>query len=123
METRQDQVVIYVVLHVLYQYVLEQTTVCVQDVVGPVAHIPAALAHGPCVAILQLRLLPWEEVTAHVLQVLLLQGRCNPLIPLLAIWCGQVGVEITKHQQCAPRGPLLMAVTTSSTVEASSRAK
>ena len=106
METRQDQVVIYVVSHVPYRYVLEHTTVCVLDVVGPRAHIPVAPAHGPCGAILQPRIFPWEEVATHVLQVFLQQGRCNPLIPLLALWCGQVGVEIFEHQQCAPTGTL-----------------
>ena len=87
-EEPQDQVVLCVVLHVLECYILEQTTVYAQDEVGPGAHLPPAPEHGPYAAILQPRLVPWEEVVAHVLQALLLQGCCNPLIPLPHIWCG-----------------------------------
>ena len=50
--------------------------------------------------------MPWEEVAAHVLWDLFHQGHCNPLVSLLALWCGQVGVEISSHQQRGPTSPL-----------------
>ena len=104
MEAPQKQVVVCVVSRVLDQYVLEQTTVSVQDVVGTGEHLPSAPELGPCVAILQPRLVTWEEVDTHVLQVILRQGHCNPFVLLSALWCGQVSVEIFNHQQRAPPG-------------------
>ena len=92
-ESPQDQVVFRVVPCVPYCYILQQTNVCAQDVVGPGAHLPAAPVHVPCVAILQPQFVPWEELADHVLQALLCQGRCNPLVSL------QVGVETAVHQQ------------------------
>ena len=62
--------------------------------------------HEPCAAVLQPRLAPWEEVAVYVLQALLRQGRCNPLVLLLSLWSGQVCFEISNHQQRAPPGPL-----------------
>ena len=62
--------------------------------------------HGPCTDVLQPRLVPWQKVIAHVIQAFPCQGRCNPLVPLLDLWCSQVSVEITDHQQHAPPGPL-----------------
>ena len=73
-------------------------TVCVHNVVGPGANLPAAPLHGPCAVILQPRLVPWEEVVNHVLHAFLRQGRCNYLVPLPALWCGKVSVEIDNHQ-------------------------
>ena len=105
-EAPQDQVVVCFVSHGPYRYVLEQMNVCAQDVVGLVAHLPVAPVHGPCAAILQPRLVPWEEVAAYVLRALLRQGCCNPLVPLLALWCVQVDVEISNHQQSGPPGPI-----------------
>ena len=98
-EAPQDQVWVRVVPCVQYRYVLKQMIVCAQDVVGPGAHLPAAPVHGPCAAILQPRLVPWEEVAACALQALLHQVRCNPLTPLLSLWCNQIGVEIANHQK------------------------
>ena len=60
MESPQYQVVICVVPCVQDRSVLEQTTVCDQDVVGPVAHPPAATVHVPCAAVLQPWLVQWE---------------------------------------------------------------
>ena len=105
-EAPQDQLLVRVVPCVPYRYVLEQTTICAQGLVGLGAHLLAALAHGPYAAILQPRLVPLEKVVSHVLQALLRQCHCNPLVPLLALWCGQVGDEIAKHQKCVPLGPL-----------------
>ena len=123
-EAPQDQVVVYVMLRVPDRYVLEPTTVCAQDVVGPGANLPDAPVYGPCTAILQPWLVPWEELATHVFQALLRQGYCNPLVPLPALWCGKVGVEISNHhQRSTPRGSLLMAMITSSMVEALSWAK
>ena len=48
----------------------------------------------------------WEEVAARVLQALLCKGCYNPLVPLPALLCGQVGVEIADLQQRAPPGML-----------------
>ena len=93
-EEPQEQVVVCVVTCILERYVLEQTTVCAQDVVGPGAHLPAAPVNGPCAVVIKPRLVPWEKVAAHVLQALLHQGRCNTLVPIPDLWCGQVGVEI-----------------------------
>ena len=45
-----------------------------------------------------------EEVSAHVLQYLLIHGRRITLIPLPALWSGQVRVEISDHQQRGPWG-------------------
>ena len=50
--------------------------------------------------------MPWEEVAARVLQALLCKGCYNPLVPLPALLCGQVGVEIADLQQRAPLGLL-----------------
>ena len=105
-EAPQYQVVVRVMPCVPACHVLEQTTVCAQDVVGPGAHLPAAPVHGPRSAVLQPRLVLWEEVSAHVLQYLLRHGRCNPLIPLPVLWRVQVSVEIADHQQRGPPGPL-----------------
>ena len=85
---------------------MEQTTVCAHDVVGPGAHLPAAPVHGLCMAVLQPRLVPWEEVSDRVIQALLLQDCCNPLILLPALWYSQLGVEISDHHNCGPLGPL-----------------
>ena len=98
MEAPQDQAVVCVVPCVLDHYVLEQTTVCAHNVVGKGAHLPAAPVHGPCVAVLQPRLVLWEEVADHVLQYFLRHGRHNPLVLLPALWRGQVGIEIDDHQ-------------------------
>ena len=68
----QDQVVIHVVPCVPDRYVLEQTTVYAHDVFGPGAHLPTASVHVSCAAVLQSRLVLLEEVSAHVLQALLL---------------------------------------------------
>ena len=70
-EAPQEQVVVCVVTCILEHYVLEQTTVYAQDVVGPGAQLPAAPVHGPCAVVIKPRLVPWEEVAAHVLQALL----------------------------------------------------
>ena len=51
-EAPQDQVVVCVVPYVPDRYVLEHTAVCAQDLVGPGAHLLAALVHGPFAAIL-----------------------------------------------------------------------
>ena len=59
-ESSQYQVVFRVVPCAPDRYILEQTTVCDQDVVVPGAHIPAAPVHGPCATILQLQLVMWE---------------------------------------------------------------
>ena len=93
-EEFQGQLVVCVMPCVLDLYVLEQTNVCDQDIIGPGAHIPAAPMHDPCTAVLQPRLLLREEVAAHVLQYLFCHGICNPLVPLPSLWCNQVGVEI-----------------------------
>ena len=106
MEALQDQVVVRVVPCVTYRYILEKKTIYVQDVVGPGAHLPAALVHSPCVAILQPQLVQWDKVASHVLQVLLHQGRCNPLVPLPYLWYRKVGVEMANHQQRNPPGSL-----------------
>ena len=92
-------------------------TVCAQNVVNLGANLPTAPVHGPYAAILQPRLVPWEEVDTHVLQALLFQGLCYPLVPLPALWRGQVGVEISGHQKRCPRDRLPMAATTSSMVK------
>ena len=42
---------------------------------------------------------PWEEVADHALHSLLHHGRLNLLVPLPSLWHGQVGVEISDHQQ------------------------
>ena len=97
-EAPQDQVVVRVVPCAPYFYFLEHTTVSAQDVVGLGAHLPAAPVHGPCAVVLQLRLVSWEEVAAYVFHSTLRHGLHNPLVPLLSLWCGQVGVEITVHQ-------------------------
>ena len=106
MEVSQDQVVVCVVTCVPDRYILEQTTVCAQDMVSLGAHLPAAPVHGPCVVVLQPQLVLWEKVCAYVLQQLLLHGRRNTLIPILALWRVQVGVEISDQHQCGPLGPL-----------------
>ena len=105
-EAPQYQVVVCVVLRVPDRYVLEQTTVFAQDAVSLGVHRPAAPVHGPCTAILQLRRVPWEEVAGHVLQYLLLQGCCNPLVPLPLLCCSMGGVEIAYHHQRGPPRPL-----------------
>ena len=101
-DSPQDHVVVCVVSHVPDRYVLEQMTVCVHDVAGPGAHNLATPADGPYVENLQPRLVTWEELASHVLQVFFFQVHCNPLVLVLALWCGQVGVEISKHEQCTP---------------------
>ena len=58
-ESPQDQVVFRVVPCVPYRYVLEQTTFCAKYLVGPVVHLLSAPVYGPCVAVLQPRLLMW----------------------------------------------------------------
>ena len=88
------------------RYVLEHTTLCAQYVVGMGVHLPDFPLHGPCADVLQPRLVPWEEVASHILHLLLCHSRCNTLVPLLALWYNQVGVEIAGHQQHAPPGPL-----------------
>ena len=97
----QYQVIICVVPCVPDRYVLEQTTVCAQDVVGPGEHLLAA-----CAAVLQPRLVLWEEVADHVLQAFLRQDRSNPPVPLPDLRCSQVSVKIADHQHRAPPGLL-----------------
>ena len=72
-EAPQDQVVVCVVSLVPDRYVLEQTIVYAQDVVVPRETIP------------QPWLVPCEEVFDYVLQALLFQVCCNPLVLLLAL--------------------------------------
>ena len=67
-DATHNQVVVCVMSCVPYHQVMEQATIYAHDLVGPGAHLPTALVHGPCPAVLQPRLLPWEEVSAHVLQ-------------------------------------------------------
>ena len=66
-EATHDQVVIFELYYVPDRHVLEQITVFVQDVVRPGAHLSSASVHGPSLTILQPRLVPWEEVSDHVL--------------------------------------------------------
>ena len=101
-EAPQDQVVVRVVTCILDRHVMEQMTVCSQDIAGPVAHLPDALVHLPCLDALQPRLVMWEEVSLHALQSLLHHGRHNPLVLLPDLWRGQVGVEISDHQKRPP---------------------
>ena len=67
MEAPQDQVVFCIVSCLPDRYILEHMTVCAHDVVGPGAHLPDDPVHGPCAAVLQPWIVPWEEVAAHVL--------------------------------------------------------
>ena len=66
METTQDQVMVCVVSCVLDHHVLEQTEVCNQDVVGPGAHLLFSESHASRLAVLQTKLVSWEEVTDNV---------------------------------------------------------
>ena len=68
-EAPQDQVVLHVMPGVPDRYILEQTTVCAQYVVGPGAQLPAALVHGPSEAFIQLQ--PGDAVFFLVLKNLL----------------------------------------------------
>ena len=66
-EAPQNQVMVRVVLRVPDRHIMEQTTKCAQDVVGTGSHLPSTSVHGPCLAVLQSRLMPWEEMSAYVL--------------------------------------------------------
>ena len=105
-EATQYQVVFRVVPCIPDCYVLEQTNFCAQDIIDPGAHLPAALVHGPCDDVLQQRIFQWEEVVACFLQALLRHGRYNPIVPLSALWCVHVCVEISNHQQRNLPGPM-----------------
>ena len=87
-EAPQDQAVVRVFPCIPDRYILEQTTVYAQYVVGLGVHLPSAPVHGPCLAILQTQLVLWEEVAARVLQALLRQVRFNPLVLPPSLWCG-----------------------------------
>ena len=105
-EAPQDQVMVCVVLCIPERHVLEQTTVCAHYVVGPGEHLPSSTANAPHPAVLQPQLLLWEEVSAHVFQPCRCQGCHNLLVPCPPLWCYQVSVKITGHQQCVPLRPL-----------------
>ena len=62
--------------------------------------------HGPCPTVLQPRIVPWEEVYAHVLQPQFWHGLRNLLVPRPYLWHSHVGVEISDHQQRGPLGLL-----------------
>ena len=72
--TPKKQVVFCVMPSVPERYVLEQTTVCAQDLASPDKYLLVALVHGPRAPVLQPWLVPWEEVSAHVLQPILRHG-------------------------------------------------
>ena len=78
-------------------HVLKQATVCYQDVVNPGAHLLSSLLHGPCPVVLQPRLVPWEEVSAHFLYPRFCHRRRNLLVPRPTLRRGQIGVEIPDH--------------------------
>ena len=105
-EATQNQVVVYAVLCVPDGHIMEQTTVCAQDLFGLWAQLPVSAEHAPRPAIPQTWLVPWEEFSAHVLEPRYGHVCQNILIPLSALWRWQLGVEISSHHQHGPPGPL-----------------
>ena len=89
---------IHAVPCLLDHHVLEQTTFCDQDLVGPGEHLLYSAAHEPYPAVLQPQFLPREEVFAHVLKPCSGHGCRNLLVPCSALWHFQVSVEIADHQ-------------------------
>ena len=82
-EATQNQVVLYVVPCVLDRHVLEQTTVCAQDVVGTGAQLLYPAEYALCPSIPQSQLAMWEEVPTHVLKTRREQVRRDIFIPCL----------------------------------------
>ena len=105
-EATQYQVMVIFVTCVPYRHVLEQTTVCAQDVTVPGSHVLSSAAHAPNPAILQKKLVSWEYVSSNVFKTRHGKGCLNILIPLPSLWCCKVGVKISGHQHRAPLGPL-----------------
>ena len=87
-------------------HILEQNTVCAQDVVSPGALLPLSSVHVPCPSVLKPRLVLREEVDDHVLYPLFFHRFHNLLFPRLDLWRGHVDVDITNYKQRDPSGML-----------------
>ena len=105
-EAPQHQVIVRVVPCIPNRQVIGQMTVYAQDLVGPGAHLLSYVEHAPRLAVLQPRLVSWEEVTSHVFQPLCGQGCLNLLFQRSSLLICQLGVKVSGNQQCAPPGPL-----------------
>ena len=104
-DTPQHKVIIGVLSRVLYQYVLVQTEVHPQEVIGLGAHHHIATPHSTCVPIPQPRFASWEEMCARVLQPITLMCRLDFLCAHAPFCIGQVCIEVDVQQQLGPSGP------------------
>ena len=84
-EGTHNHIVVCFVPCILDCHILEQMTVCSEDVVGPGAHLPAPAEHATHPSVPQPQLAPWEEMRTHVLQAHPVKGRHDCSIPCVSL--------------------------------------
>ena len=84
-EAPQDYLMVHVLHGVQYIYVLEQMTICTENVIRPVPHLPVLPEHALSLTIPLPWDAAWEEVTVYVLQERIFYRLCNNLIPYVPL--------------------------------------